>query len=63
MVGDLLDEPNETFAVVLSNSTGPTISDSRGDGTITDDDMLTIDVADVVGGGGRLRHDARRRSR
>ena len=26
---------------------GPTISDSRGDGTITDDDTLTIDVADV----------------
>ena len=47
VVGDTLDEPNETFAVVLSNSTGPTISDSRGDGTITDDDALTIDAADV----------------
>jgi ELWxxDGT repeat protein len=47
VVGDLLAEPNETFGVVLSASTGPAISDSRGDGTITDDDTLTIDVADV----------------
>ena len=47
VVGDLLAEGNETFGVVLSNSTGPTISDGRGDGTITDDDVLTIDVADV----------------
>jgi hypothetical protein len=47
VVGDLIDEPNETFGVVLSGSTGPAISDSRGDGTITDDDTLTIDVADV----------------
>ncbi len=47
VVGDTLDEANETFAVVLSNSTGPAISDSRGDGTITDDDVLTINVADV----------------
>ena len=47
VVGDTLDEANETFAVVLSNSTGPTISDSRGDATITDDDVLTIDAADI----------------
>jgi ELWxxDGT repeat protein len=47
IVGDTLDEPNETFAVVLSNSTGPTITDSRGDGTITDDDTITINVEDV----------------
>jgi hypothetical protein len=47
VVGDVLDEPNETFAVVLSNSTGPAISDSRGDATITDDDVVTIDTADV----------------
>jgi ELWxxDGT repeat protein len=47
VVGDTLPEANETFAVVLSGSTGPAISDSRGDGTITNDDTLTIDVADV----------------
>ncbi len=47
VVADVLDEPNETFAVVLSSSTGPAISDSRGDATITDDDVVTIDVADV----------------
>ena len=57
VVGDLVTEPNETFAVVLSNSTGPTIPDSRGDATITNDDILTVDVADVSRGG-RLRTDA-----
>jgi hypothetical protein len=48
VTGDTLDEgTGETFEVVLSNSTGPTISDPRGLGTITDDDALTIDAADV----------------
>jgi ELWxxDGT repeat protein len=47
VVGDTLDEPNETFAVVLSNGTGPAIADSRGDATITDDDVLTIDAVDI----------------
>jgi hypothetical protein len=47
IVGDTLDEANETFEVVLSNGTGPGISDARGLGTITDDDAVTIEVADV----------------
>jgi hypothetical protein len=47
VVGDTLSEANETFDVVLSNSTGPTLSDPLGIATITDDDVVTIDIADV----------------
>jgi ELWxxDGT repeat protein len=47
VAGDTLVEGNETFEVVLANSTGPGITDSRGLGTITDDDTLTIDAADI----------------
>jgi CSLREA domain-containing protein len=36
--GDVLDEPNETFAVNLSNAMGADIIDGSGQGTITDDD-------------------------
>src|SRR6266545_2062653 len=35
--GDTLDEPDETFAVDLSNPTNATIADGQGLGTITDD--------------------------
>ncbi|MFQ5627691.1 MAG: DNRLRE domain-containing protein [bacterium] len=37
--GDLLDEPDETFFVDLSNSTNAIISDNQGIGTIQDDDQ------------------------
>lgn len=37
--GDLVDEPDETFQVRLSDATGPaTIADDAGTGTIADDD-------------------------
>jgi hypothetical protein len=36
--GDLIDEPNETYTVVLSSSTNATIDDGSGLGTIIDDD-------------------------
>lgn len=35
---DDLDEPNESFFVILSNAIGATIQDGRGLGTIVDDD-------------------------
>ncbi|MCI0690403.1 DNRLRE domain-containing protein [candidate division KSB1 bacterium] len=38
VIGDEVDEPNETFFVSLSNPTNATIADSRGQGTINDDD-------------------------
>jgi uncharacterized delta-60 repeat protein/CSLREA domain-containing protein len=44
--GDVLDEVHETYPVNLTNATNATISDSQGQGTITDDDLpaLTVDV-------------------
>ncbi len=47
--GDLLDEVNETFFVNLSSATNATISDSQGQGTITDDDATpTLAINDVT---------------
>jgi aryl-phospho-beta-D-glucosidase BglC (GH1 family) len=40
VLGDLLDENHETFAVNLSNPTGATLADNSGLGTITDNDPL-----------------------
>ncbi len=37
--GDKLDEPNETFQVLLSNPTNATIADGTGVGTINDNDL------------------------
>jgi large repetitive protein len=39
VVGDTLDEANETFFVRLSDPVGATIGDGEGKGTITDDDL------------------------
>jgi hypothetical protein len=39
VVGDTLDESNETFFVRLSDPVGATIADGGGKGTITDDDL------------------------
>ena len=38
IIDDIVDEPDEIFLVNLSNPTNATISDARGEGTITDDD-------------------------
>jgi hypothetical protein len=38
VIGDLVDEPNETFLVNLSSPSGGVIVDGQGQGTITDDD-------------------------
>ncbi len=38
VVGDALDEPDETFFVNLSSPTGAIVADGQGMGTITDDD-------------------------
>ena len=55
VVADLLDEPNETFTVTLSNASGATIADAQGVGTIVDDDpvpTLSIDNVSVTEGNG-----------
>jgi Calx-beta domain len=46
--GDTLDEVDESFDLNLSSAAGATISDSRGVGTITDDDPApTLSVTDA----------------
>jgi hypothetical protein len=47
IVGDALDEANETFQLNLTNPVNGTISDGQGIGTINDDDAATLAVADV----------------
>ncbi|RLE36850.1 hypothetical protein DRJ23_06755, partial [Candidatus Acetothermia bacterium] len=52
-IEDLIDEPNETFNVDLSNPSGATIADLQGVGTILDDDgapQITIDDVTVTEG-------------
>ncbi|MBN1155718.1 PKD domain-containing protein [candidate division KSB1 bacterium] len=47
IIDDLLDEPDETFTVDLSNPVNATISDGQGQGTIQDnDDPPTISISD-----------------
>jgi hypothetical protein len=46
--GDTLDEPDETYDLNLSSAAGATISDSRGVGTIKDDDTSpSLSVTDA----------------
>jgi hypothetical protein len=47
VIGDVVDELDETFFVNLSAPSGATIGDGQGVGTIIDDDGPTIDVGDV----------------
>ena len=50
VTGDTVDEPNETFNVNLTPGTGATCTggDCQGLGTITDDDVVTLSIADVT---------------
>ena len=47
MLGDTIDETDETFRVLLSNPTNATVRDGVGVGTILDDDGPTISIADT----------------
>jgi len=47
VVGDTIDETNETFRLNLSGATNATIADAQGIGTITDDDTAHISVSDL----------------
>jgi len=40
VLGDLKDEPNETFSVVLSNPVNVVMTDAQGQATIVDDDPM-----------------------
>lgn len=49
IIGDLMNEPNETFLVTLSGApVGVTITDTTAIGTITNDDTRTISINDVT---------------
>jgi hypothetical protein len=53
VVGDVADEPDETFAVRISNASSGTIADDVGVGTIADDDpepALSIDDVSIPEG-------------
>ncbi|BCM93925.1 hypothetical protein IAD21_05820 [Abditibacteriota bacterium] len=57
IIGDLIDEEDETFNLNLSTPTNATISDAIGAGTITDDDTATFSVdspSTVEGNSGTL---------
>lgn len=46
--GDLLNEPNETFVVNVTNVVNALVSDGQGQGTITNDDPLpSLAIADL----------------
>jgi len=47
VIGDNVDEINETFLVNLSNPTNSTISSAQGVGTILDDDGPTMSIGNV----------------
>lgn len=46
--GDTAVEPNEDFAVNLTNAVGATLTDSTGIGTITNDDSPALSINDVT---------------
>lgn len=48
VLGDLLDELDETFTVTLSSPGNAGISDGTGLGTITDDDTSQLSIASVL---------------
>jgi Calx-beta domain/Bacterial Ig domain len=53
VLGDTLDEANETFAVELSNPVNATIGDATGSATITDNDPVpSLAIGDVSVGEG-----------
>ncbi|MHC4207280.1 MAG: Calx-beta domain-containing protein, partial [Planctomycetota bacterium] len=49
VIGDVLDEPDETFFVDLNNPVNAIVADSQGVGTISDDDGLpSLSIGDVT---------------
>ncbi|PKO13526.1 MAG: hypothetical protein CVU39_18560 [Chloroflexi bacterium HGW-Chloroflexi-10] len=47
VIGDLIEEPTETFHLRLSNGINITIQDDSGIGTIRDNDTAELNIADV----------------
>ncbi len=59
--GDTFVEPNETFFVNVTNTSGATVADAQGVGTIQNDDTANLVISQFYGGGGNsgatLRND------
>lgn len=49
--GDTTVEPNETFAVNLSNAVNANLGDAQGIGTIANDDVVIVPIHDIQGNG------------
>ena len=64
VIGDTLNEPNETFLVNLSGAVNATVLDSQGQGTITNDDPLpSLSIGSVTvteGNSGTVNADVHR---
>jgi hypothetical protein len=56
ILGDAETEPDETLMVTLTSATNATLSDSEGQGTILDDDNLSIGDAVIVEGDHGVSH-------
>jgi PKD repeat protein len=48
VLGDVVDEMNETFFLNLTSAVGANISDGQGVGTVTDDDTATVTISDAA---------------
>ncbi len=57
VLGDTASEPDETFAVELSNPVGAELADARGVGTILNDDVATVAISAIQGDGQRSPYD------
>jgi hypothetical protein len=51
IVGDMANEPNETFFVNVMNVTGATVSDGQGVGTIINDEIVITPIDQIQGNG------------
>lgn len=56
VLADLTPEPDETFAVVLTNVVGVAVADARGIGTIQNDDLAFHAIHDLQGAGAASPH-------
>src|SRR5262249_47873741 len=48
VVGDTVDEPNESFVVNLSGAVNAGVADAQGAGTIVDDDTAALSITDAA---------------
>ena len=51
VIGDTTSEPDETFFVNLDNAVGATIAKAQGVATIVNDDIVTVAIHAIQGGG------------